>query len=49
MLRAMTPIQLTLWQHRGLWWQFTKRQVELRHKGNHRGLDRPQVRIIYVP
>jgi len=38
MLRAMTPIQLTLWQHRGLWWQFTKRQVELRHKGSHLGL-----------
>lgn len=28
----------TLWQHRGLWWQFTKRQVELRHKGSHLGL-----------
>lgn len=28
----------TLWQHRALWWQFTKRQVELRHKGSHLGL-----------
>jgi lipopolysaccharide transport system permease protein len=28
----------TLWSHRALWWQFTKRQVELRHKGSHLGL-----------
>lgn len=28
----------TLWHHRSLWWQFTKRQVELRHKGSHLGL-----------
>lgn len=28
----------TLWKHRELWWQFTKRQVELRHKGSHLGL-----------
>ena len=34
----MTAIQTSLWKHRGLWWQFTKRQVELRHKGSHLGL-----------
>lgn len=28
----------TLWRNRALWWQFTKRQVELRHKGSHLGL-----------
>jgi lipopolysaccharide transport system permease protein len=38
MLRALTAIQFNLWKHRGLWWQFTKRQVELRHKGSHLGL-----------
>ncbi len=27
-----------LWFHRGLWWQFTLRNVELRHKGSHLGL-----------
>lgn len=32
------PLASALWQHRGLWWQFTKRQVELRHKGSHLGL-----------
>lgn len=38
MLRSLTAIQFSLWHHRGLWWQFTKRQVELRHKGSHLGL-----------
>jgi lipopolysaccharide transport system permease protein len=38
MLSALTAVQTTLWKHRGLWWQFTKRQVELRHKGSHLGL-----------
>jgi len=38
MFRTLTAIQSSLWQHRGLWWQFTKRQVELRHKGSHLGL-----------
>lgn len=27
-----------LWHQKTLWWQFTKRQVELRHKGTHLGL-----------
>jgi lipopolysaccharide transport system permease protein len=38
MLRAPTANLNSLWQHRDLWWQFTKRQVELRHKGSHLGL-----------
>jgi len=32
------PFPLNLWQHRGLLWQFTLRNVELRHKGSHLGL-----------
>lgn len=37
---AQTPIAIhrSLWRNRSLWWQFTKRQVELRHKGSHLGL-----------
>lgn len=31
-------IHASLWRNRSLWWQFTKRQVELRHKGSHLGL-----------
>jgi lipopolysaccharide transport system permease protein len=31
-------IHESLWRNRSLWWQFTKRQVELRHKGSHLGL-----------
>ncbi len=27
-----------LWRHRDLLWQFTLRNVELRHKGSHLGL-----------
>jgi lipopolysaccharide transport system permease protein len=38
MLSALIAVQTSLWKHRGLWWQFTKRQVELRHKGSHLGL-----------
>lgn len=34
----MTAVQASLWKNRELWWQFTKRQVELRHKGSHLGL-----------
>jgi lipopolysaccharide transport system permease protein len=38
MFSTVTAIPHTLWKHRELWWQFTKRQVELRHKGSHLGL-----------
>jgi lipopolysaccharide transport system permease protein len=38
MLRRLAPFLADLWQHRGLLWQFTKRRVELRHKGSHLGL-----------
>lgn len=38
MLRAIAATQTSLWKHRSLLWQFTKRQVELRHKGSHLGL-----------
>lgn len=34
----LSPLASTLWHHRSLLWQFTKRQVELRHKGSHLGL-----------
>lgn len=36
-MRALSSLQ-TLWKNRQLLWQFTVRQVELRHKGTHLGL-----------
>ena len=38
--QAPAPIALVmdLWRHRSLLWQFTLRNVELRHKGSHLGL-----------
>lgn len=38
MLRRLAPFLADLWQHRELLWQFTLRNVELRHKGSHLGL-----------
>lgn len=38
MLRKVAPFAADLWQHRELLWQFTLRNVELRHKGSHLGL-----------
>jgi lipopolysaccharide transport system permease protein len=38
MLRRLAPFAADLWQHRDLLWQFTLRNVELRHKGSHLGL-----------
>ncbi|MBA3849084.1 MAG: sugar ABC transporter permease [Opitutus sp.] len=38
MVRRLAPFAFDLWQHRGLLWQFTQRQIELRHKGSHLGL-----------
>jgi lipopolysaccharide transport system permease protein len=38
MLRRVAPVIADLWQHRELLWQFTVRNVELRHKGSHLGL-----------
>jgi len=38
MLRRLAPFLADLWQHRELLWQFTQRNVELRHKGSHLGL-----------
>lgn len=38
MLRRLAPFLADLWQHRDLLWQFTLRNVELRHKGSHLGL-----------
>jgi lipopolysaccharide transport system permease protein len=38
MLRRLLPFAADLWQHRELLWQFTLRNVELRHKGSHLGL-----------
>lgn len=38
MLRRLIPFAADLWQHRDLIWQFTARNVELRHKGSHLGL-----------
>lgn len=38
MLRRLVPFLADLWQHRELLWQFTLRNVELRHKGSHLGL-----------
>ncbi len=38
MLRRPLPFVTDLWTHRELLWQFTLRNVELRHKGSHLGL-----------
>jgi len=38
MFRRFLPFAADLWQHRELLWQFTLRNVELRHKGSHLGL-----------
>lgn len=38
MLRHFAPFLHDLWRHRELLWQFTLRNVELRHKGSHLGL-----------
>jgi lipopolysaccharide transport system permease protein len=38
MLRRLLPFASDLWIHRELLWQFTLRNVELRHKGSHLGL-----------
>jgi lipopolysaccharide transport system permease protein len=38
MLRRLAPFANDLWTHRELLWQFTLRNVELRHRGSHLGL-----------
>lgn len=38
MLRRIAPYAVDLWINRSLLWQFTLRNVELRHKGSHLGL-----------
>lgn len=38
MLRRLAPFVADLFKHRELLWQFTLRNVELRHKGSHLGL-----------
>src|SRR5688572_21212561 len=38
MLRQIFPPVADLWQKRELLWQFTQRNVELRHRGSHLGL-----------
>jgi len=38
MLRRVIPFATDLWANRALLWQFTLRNVELRHKGSHLGL-----------
>lgn len=38
MLRRLAPFAVDLYKHRELLWQFTLRNVELRHKGSHLGL-----------
>jgi len=38
MLRRVLPFANDLWVNRSLLWQFTLRNVELRHKGSHLGL-----------
>jgi len=38
MFRRFAPFAADLWQYRELLWQFTLRNVELRHKGSHLGL-----------
>lgn len=37
-MRPLFAFAIDLWNHRELLWQFTLRQVELRHKGSHLGL-----------
>ncbi len=37
-MKSFVPFAADLWQHRELLWQFTLRNVELRHKGSHLGL-----------
>ena len=36
--RSPLAFVTVLWRHRELLWQFTQRNVELRHKGSHLGL-----------
>jgi lipopolysaccharide transport system permease protein len=36
--RSPFAFALDLWRHRELLWQFTRREVELRHRGSHLGL-----------
>lgn len=38
MLRKTVPFASDLWRYRALLWQFTLRNVEMRHKGSHLGL-----------
>src|SRR3954470_15627370 len=38
MFRRVLPFAADLWTHRELLWQFTLRNVELRHRGSHLGL-----------
>ena len=38
MLRRLAPFAADLWTQRELLWQFTLRNVEMRHKGSHLGL-----------
>src|SRR3954454_10465732 len=38
MISRFMPFAADLWRHRELLWQFTLRNVELRHKGSHLGL-----------
>lgn len=38
MWRRVAPFITDLWRHRELLWQFTVRNVELRHKGSHLGI-----------
>lgn len=38
MLRRLLPFADDLWTNRALLWQFTLRNIELRHKGSHLGL-----------
>ena len=38
MLRVLFNPAVNLWRHRDLLWQFTLRNVEIRHKGSHLGL-----------
>src|SRR5437868_3405438 len=38
MFRRLFPWLAELWTHRELLWQFTLRNVELRHRGSHLGL-----------
>lgn len=37
-MRSVTSLTAELWNRRKLLWQFTRRNVELRHKGSHLGL-----------